>query len=398
MNLRKVKTIYLKEMLDTLRDRRTLVSMILVPILLFPIIMFGMSGLIASLIKKAEERPAQITILGEENAPHLTSQVFQNGKFTVVEEKDYENAIREKRIEAALVFSEDFEQRINSEDSAQAFIYYDKAEIKSEIAAEKLADLLWEYSDSVITSRLQKREIDRSLLHPVNIQRENVASKEKMGGFMLSMFLPYMIIILSLTGAMYPAIDLTAGEKERGTMETILVSPVSRGELATGKFFCVMTASVVTAVLATISMSISAGAGFAQMSSFTGEGAQFSIKITSILVILVLFLPISALFSSLLLSLSLFAKSYKEAQSYITPLMIVVIMPAMISFMPGVELNWGLAFVPIINVSLALKEVLLGTYNWEFIGLIFVSTILYASFSIFVTRKLFEKEHVLFRT
>jgi sodium transport system permease protein len=109
-------------------------------------------------------------------------------------------------------------------------------------------------------------------------------------------------------------------------------------------------------------------------------------------------LPISALFSSLLLSLSLFAKSYKEAQSYITPLMIVVIMPAMISFMPGVELNWILALVPIVNVSLALKEVLLGTYNIGFIALIFLSTLIYASFSIFVTRRLFEKEQVLFRT
>jgi len=134
------------------------------------------------------------------------------------------------------------------------------------------------------------------------------------------------------------------------------------------------------------------------MSQFTGEEARLSIKLTSILVMLILFLPVSALFSSVLLSLSLLAKSYKEAQSYITPLMIVIIMPAMISFMPGVELSWGLALIPIINVSLALKEVLLGTYNFGFIGLIFLSTLIYASFSIFVTTRLFEKEQVLFRT
>ncbi len=270
--------------------------------------------------------------------------------------------------------------------------------MKSTIAMEKLRGRLWDYEDSVVAGRLNKRKMDESLLHPVDIKSENIASKEKMGGFMLSMFLPYIIIILALTGAMYPAIDLTAGEKERGTLETILVSSVSRGELATGKFFCVMTASVVTAILATISMSITAGMGFARMGAITGEEAQFSIRFTSVAVSLILFLPISALFSSLLLSLSLLAKSYKEAQSYITPFMIVVIMPALISFMPGVELNWTFAFVPVVNVSLALKEVLLGTYNWGFIGLIFISTIVYASFSIFITRKLFEKEEVLFRT
>ncbi len=398
MNLKKVKTIYLKEMLDTLRDRRTLISMILVPILLFPVLMFGMSSLVIVFVKKAEEKPARVAILGKENAPDLSSQLSQDGKFMIVEESDFENAIQDKRIEAALAFSENFEKRIEREDSAQATIFYDKAEIRSDIAMEKLTGQLRDYEDSVVDLRLKKRDIKRSLLRPVDIKRENVAPKEKMGGFMLSMFLPYIIIILALTGAMYPAIDLTAGEKERGTLETILVSPVSRGELATGKFFCVMTASVVTAILATVSMSITAGMSLAQMSSFTGEEAQLSIRFTSILIILILFLPISALFSSVLLSLSLFAKSYKEAQSYITPLMLVIIMPAMISFMPGVELNWVLALVPVVNVSLALKEVLLGTYNFGYIGLIFLSTLVYASFSIFITRRLFEKEEVLFRT
>ncbi len=398
MDLRKVRIIYLKEMLDTLRDRRTIISMILVPILLFPIMMFGMSSLVLFFVEKAEEKPARVIISGEENAPGLAAQLSQSDKFAIVKERDFKNAIQEKRVEAAIAFSEDFEKRIAGEDSAEAIIYYDGAEIKSDMAMEKLRSHLWEYGDSMVTLRLDKREIDRSLLHPVDIKKQNVASDEKMGGFMLSMFLPYIIIILALTGAMYPAIDLTAGEKERGTLETILVSPASRGELAIGKFLCVMTASVVTAILATISMSITAGLGFAQVSSFAGEAAPLSIRFTSIVVMLILFLPISALFSSLLLSLSLFAKSYKEAQSYVTPMMIVVIMPAMISFMPGVELNWALALVPIINVSLALKEVLLGTYNWAFIGLIFVSTIIYASFSIFVTRKLFEKEQVLFRT
>ncbi len=398
MDLKRVKIIYFKEMLDTLRDRRTLISMILVPILLFPVLMFGMSGLVVFLTKKAEEKPARVMILGKKNAPYLTERIFQDEKFKIVEESDFKNAIKEKRIEAAVVFSEDFERKIEKEDSAQAIIYYDRTEVKSDIAMGKLRDHLRDYEDSIVTFRLKKRKIEKSLLYPVNVKDENVASKEKMGGFMLSMFLPYIVILLALTGAMYPAIDLTAGEKERGTLETILVSPASRGELATGKFLCVMTVSVITAILATCSMGITAGMSFAQMGSFTGEEAQISIKFISIVVILILLLPISALFSSLLLSISLFAKSFKEAQSYITPFMLLVIMPAMISFMPGVELNWFFAFVPVINVSLALKDALLGSYNWGFIGLIFVSTAIYASFSIFVTKRLFEKEEVLFRT
>ncbi|KPL04601.1 MAG: hypothetical protein AMJ90_00055 [candidate division Zixibacteria bacterium SM23_73_2] len=398
MDFKKTKIVYFKEMLDTLRDRRTIISMILVPILLFPVLMFGMSGLVVFFMEEAEKIPPRVVIVGKANAPSLTRKLSQEGEFKITYETNFRDAIRDKRAEAALSFSEDFENMIEAEDSAQATIYYDEAEVKSSMAVGKLRDYLSHYEDSMVTQRLKKRKVDRSLLQPVDIKEENVASQEKMGGFMLSMFLPYMIIILALIGAMYPAIDLTAGEKERGTLETILASPVSRGELATGKFLCVMTISMITAVLATCSMSITAGIGFAKMGPFTPEEVQISIKLTSILIILILLLPISALFSSLLLSVSLFAKSYKEAQSYITPFMFLLIMPAMITFMPGVELNWPLAFVPVINVSLAAKEVLLGTYNWGFIGLIFVSTVIYASFSIYVTKRLFEKEWILFRT
>jgi len=169
-------------------------------------------------------------------------------------------------------------------------------------------------------------------------------------------------------------------------------------DIATGKFTAVLTASLITLLLSTASMSLSVGLGLGQMSDWGPEPISFAMRPVSIILFLLLMLPLAALFSSALLSVSLFAKSYKEAQSYVSPLMFVVILPAMVNFIPGIELNWGLAFVPIVNISLAAREVLLGTFRWEFIGLIFASTLVYASFSIFVTKRLFEKEDVLFRS
>jgi len=399
MNLRKVKIIYFKEMLDTLRDRRTLISMILIPIILFPVLMIGASGVMVMMIKKTEAEVAKIAIIGKEFAPAFVSLIEDGKTFEIVEEDDFEPALKEKRISAALEFPADFEKRLSEEDSTEAIIYYDAAELKSEITSDKLKDRLKDYQDSVVTGRLRERQIERSLLHPIKISTKNLAPKEKMGGFMLAMFLPYMIVILAMTGAMYPAIDLTAGEKERGTLETILVTPVSRLDIAAGKFLTVLTASVITIILATASMSLTAGFGFAKIGQFAAEQQiQFSIRPLSILLLLVLMIPIACLFSSVLLSVALFAKSYKEAQSYITPLMFLVILPAMISFLPGFELDWRLVFIPIVNVSLAAKEVLMGSYQWGFILLIFISTLIYAGFSIFVTKRLFEKEEVLFRT
>lgn len=399
MDLRKVKIIYFKEMLDTLRDRRTLISMILIPIILFPVLMFGMSAVVVMMIKKTEAEVTKIVIIGKEFAPTLVSLIDDGKTFDIVEEDDFESALKEKKISAALEFPDDFENKIRKKDSTEAIIYYDAAELKSEFTSEKLKDRLEDYQDSVVAARLRERQIDQSLLHPIKVSKRNLAPKEKMGGFMLARFLPYIIVILAMSGAMYPAIDLTAGEKERGTLETILVTPVSRLDIATGKFLTVLTASVITIILATTSMSLTASFGFAKIGQFASEQQiQFSIKPLSILLLLALMFPIACLFSSALLSVALFAKTYKEAQSYITPLMFVVILPAMISFLPGFELDWRLVFIPIVNISLAAKEVLMGTYKWGFILLIFISTFIYAGFSIFVTKRLFEKEEVLFRT
>jgi len=399
MDLRKIKTIYLKEMLDTLRDRRTLISMILIPIILFPVLIIGMSAVMVMIVKKTEAEVTKIVITGKEFAPALVSLIHDGKTFEIVEEEDFKSALKEKNISAALEFTDDFEKKIREEDSTEAIIYYDATELKSEITSVKLKDILKDYQDSVVAARLSERQIDKSLLYPIKVSEENLAPKEKMGGFMLAMFLPYVIVILAMSGAMYPAIDLTAGEKERGTLETILVTPVSRLDIAAGKFLTVLTASMITILLATISMSLSASFGFAKMGQFaSGQPIQFSIRPLSILMLLVLMFPIACLFSSALLSVALFAKSYKEAQSYVTPLMFVVILPAMVSFLPGFELDWRLALIPVVNISMATKEVLLGTYKWSFILLIFISTFIYAGFSIFVTKRLFEKEEVLFRT
>ena len=398
MNIKKVKIIYFKEILETLRDRRTLISTILIPIILFPVLMFGMSAVMMMMMKKTEAEATKIAVIGEEFASSFVSFLLEGDDFQKVDVADFKSALKEKEIHAALEFPPDFEEKLTLGENSEATIYYDAAELRSSIASEKLSGELKDYQDSLVAERLRDRHIEKSILHPIEINKENLAPKEKMGGFMLSMFLPYMIVILAMVGATYPAIDLTAGEKERGTLETILVTPVSRLDISTGKFLTVLTASLITILLSTASMSLTASLGFAQMGEFASEQISFVIKPLSIVLLLLLMFPLAALFSSALLSVSLFAKSYKEAQSYVSPLMFVVILPAMVSFIPGIELNWGLAFVPIVNISLAAREVLLGTFRWGFIGLIFLSTFIYAGFSIFVTKRLFEKESVLFRT
>jgi sodium transport system permease protein len=200
---------------------------------------------------------------------------------------------------------------------------------------------------------------------------------------------------------MYPAMDLTAGEKERGTIETILASPVGRTELVAGKFLMVLTASVATAMLSLGSFAVTFSVPLKMMKEFgraAGGGMSFVISGKGVAAVFFMVLPLAVMFSAALLAISLLARSYKEAQSYIQPLVIVVILPAVAALLPGVELNAKLALIPILNTSLVSKEILTGNYPWGMILLIFGSSCLYAVAALGVAVAAFKRESVLFRT
>jgi len=396
ITMKSIRIVYKKELLDTIRDRRTIISMIVIPILLFPILTIGFSSFAVTMVEKSAEQIHKISVVGKENAPELYAMIDSSTKVEIVEVDSIEKAIDTKEIRAALIIPDDFTQKIQATDSTSLTILYNAAETKSEFARDRLENIASDYRKDILHQRLLHEDLNPKLLKPFYIYNDNVA-KEKMGSFLLSMFLPYIIIILSMVGAMYTAIDLTAGEKERGTLETILVSPIPRWQLATGKFLVILTTSLVSTILSITSMTATMFFGIMSFGSMA-ESLGLNITPVMILIIVLMMIPTACLFSALLMSVSIFAKSYKEAQSYVSPLMIIVILPALVSFIPGIELNLQLSFVPLINICLIIKEALMGSINWIFISIVFISTALYAAFAIFITHRLFEKESVMFRS
>ena len=404
MNLRQVIIVYAKEIIDILRDRRTLISMILVPILLFPLLIGGLGTLMGSQVEKLKQREYSIAVIGEEYAPGLLASLKENAQFQIYDFIDDLDLARDwlndKTILVAVNIPEGFESQLRlffaGEGEVPALeIIADLSDMESEIASNTLKYLVTEYRRSIVSEELQNRGLRADMTEPFAIMPVNVASEEKMGGFVAGMILPYLVIILTLMGAMYPAIDLTAGEKERGTMETLLVSPVGRMEMVLGKFLTVITASLATAILAITSLSVTMSCGLMELE----EGMSFSISLVSVLSILVMMIPLSMLFSALLMAIAVFARSYREAQTYISPLMIVVILPAMVSYIPGIELTFKLAITPVVNVALILKEMLtdIGSVDPSMVLLTFISTLIYASAAIWLTFRQFQRESVLFR-
>ena len=402
MSLRNIGVVYRKELVDSLRDRRTIISMFVIPILLFPLLSVGLALLVPTLINKAKEEIPKIMIIGAENSPKIVEALKSNHKIEVVPASpDFETQITDRKIRAAVVLPADFEAAANRGEAGKVLVDYYEGDIKSELTQKTVKDILNDYRIDLAKSLLTARGVPPSLLQPFDVDKNNVAPAEKVGGSGFGGMIPYFVIILAFTGAMYPAMDLTAGEKERGTMETILTSPVSRTDLVLGKFFMVVTASLATAILALASMGVSfmlAKSTIDRALSKSDPGFHFALDPRGVLAVFVMIVPLSVLFSAAMLAVSLFAKSFREAQTYISPMTFVVILPAIVALLPGVELNTRTALVPILSTTLVGKELMAGNHPWGFIALIFASSCVYASIAIGAAVTLFNRESVLFRS
>lgn len=402
MNWHTIGTVYAKELRDTLRDRRTLISIIVVPTLFMPGLIFGMGKAASVIVSKAKEEVPRIMVIGGEDSPGIRAELQKSGKFKVEPATpDWKALISDKKVRAAAEIPKGFETALDS-GSAPAITLYDyQGELKSGFATEQLRVFFTGLRDRATSRLLADRGVPASVAHPFDVKQVNVAAPEKVGGNLLGGIVPYFIIFLCLIGAIYPAMDLTAGEKERGTMETLLCSPAARTDIVLGKFFMVLTGSLFAVLSSLASLAVTLLLVASSMSSgakgAAGPGMP-SIDPVGILGVLAMVLPVAVLFSAVLFSVCLFAKSLKEAQSYVTPMTFAVIVPVAIGVLPGIDLNFKLALVPILNISLICKEMLSGVWHWGYIGVIFGSTALYAAAALALCVRMFRSEGVIFRT
>jgi len=401
MNLNIVGTIYAKELRDLLRDRRTLISTIVIPTFIMPVIIFGFGKAASVVINQARQEIPRVMVVGGSDSPKVMAELKESKKFTVEPAtSDWKALISDKRVRAAVEIPAGFDKALDAGSAPAVTLYDYDGEIKSGLAVDQLDAFFTNVRESTTSRLLSARGLPDSVAHPFEVKRVNVAPPEKVGGNLLGGLVPYFIIFLCMSGAMYPAMDLTAGEKERGTMETLLCSPAGRTEIVLGKFLMVLTGSLGAVCLSLVSMGVTAALAGTAMGPHAAmpTGKAMSIDPAGVLGVLAMIVPVAVLFSSVLLTVSLFAKSFKEAQSYVTPLMLLVILPAIAGMLPGVELNYRLAAVPILNISLVSKEMLSGVWHWNFIAVIFGSTALYAAVALAVAVRMFRREGVIFRS
>ena len=276
------------------------------------------------------------------------------------------------------------------------------ADEKSAIAFRRVRDVLSSWEDEVLKSRLEQAELPLSISAPVDPLTVDLARSEKLSANVWAKMFPALLVMMAVTGAFYPAIDLGAGEKERGTMETLLISPASRKEIVTGKFLTVMLFSISTALLNIASIGYT---GKHMLSARAGvQHAQADVSfpgIQPLMWVVLLSIPLAALFSALSLAFAMFARSTKEGQYYLTPLLMVTMGLMMFSLNPAVELTPFYSVLPVVGPSLLLKALILGSAPGGslpfFAVAVTLSSVCYSLLALWWAIEQFQREDVLFR-
>lgn len=392
-------TIFRKEILDTLRDRRTLYAMVVAPLLLMPLLTILPSHFMVSQMKKQEEEHIRLVVVGGEHAPELVAYLEGTGQVEIVEPPtDLEGALQEGDIPAALAIPADFAEAIAEERPVMVTISSDASKMASSMAASRVQMMVQSYAQQLIAQRLAARGLDPSVLTPIQIKSQNVASEEQMGGSFMAMLLPMFIAIWAVVGGMYTAIDVTAGEKERGTLEALLVTPASRLQIVLGKLLAVITTSLSAVILSVSSMYFSFRFFPVETMAREGEKVAFSLPPQTILLIVLVALPLVVMINSLEIAICIFARSFKEAQNYIVPLQFAVLIPTLpLVMVPDLAMPFVAYAAPIAGAILSFRDLLTGAASGAALALTVASSVIYAAICLSVAVRIFRRERVLFR-
>lgn len=382
--------VFRKELRETLRDRRTLMMMVVVPVLLYPGLLVASEQLLLLGRRSLEAERSPVAIAGEIPSLLLDLVATDEHLELVAIEGSPDEAIR-RHLSAAVAVVGPLSA---AEGTRRITLLYDAASDRSQRARAALDLVLEEWRDTLLARRLEDRGLPTTFASPLTVSDSSIALPAEMGGYTLGRVLPFLLVVITLLGAFYPAIDLAAGEKERGTLETLLTAPVPPGAVVAGKFVTVSVIAVVAAGLNLASMLLTFRVGALQITELVG--LEVSLSLRSVALIFLALVPLAVLFASLFLGIAVRAASFKEAQNALTPVYVLVLIPAMLPIFPGIGFGALLAITPVAGVSFFFRDVMSSGEGWLLGGLALVSTTLYALAGLVFAARAFGSERVLF--
>ncbi len=452
-----VATVLRKELTETLRDWRTLLLMVGLPVLLYPVMILGATQVGTSQTRSMEARVSTVAVWGSvpddlrqrldaldlvrlvgwDHAPAEVRQGLESGSLTPPPrgggpgfaapggplpnladvpppgnrpggpptgapdgpggpEAEHpvvaaaRAALDRRVLDAVLVPWQDFPSRIAGGGLGRLGVLYDWVRPDSKQAYDRIRGELIRWREDLVHRREQERGLEQGFAQALDLVTHDVALPQKVSGHVLGTAISFLLIVMSLLGGVYPSIDLTAGEKERGTMETLLCAPLRPVEIILGKFFAVWAISTVAGLANLLSMTATL------TRVLPGQGWEaLSLDAGALLLIFLLYVPVSFLTSAAFLAVGVFAKDFKDGQNLVTPAYMVFALPAGLILIPGVELDPGTAFVPVLNMALLIKSLLYGEARADLAFLALLSSAAYGMMAVLFAARVFESAQVL---
>lgn len=404
MGFRKIKAVYKKEMIDLLRDKKTLIMMVLVPLVLYPLIMVGAMLITSAIANNIQTSEYDVAVLYEEMVSldsNFDQEEFERFLTDSEDELEYhlkivdsaspEEALLAEEIDALIIVKEWEKPTFN--------VQYLSSVTNSSAASDMIEDKLKLYSEFLEGKLLEDLHLDAdAIMNPISVEWQDKSTKEESLGSILGAILPFLLIVSILMGAIYPAIDTTAGEKERGTLETLLTLPVRNDELIMGKFLAVATIAVVSALLNLLSMALMGAYMYSMILVADHESTVVNLVefIPAVLIVILCVVVFALFISALAMCVTTFAKSFKEANNYLTPLLLVVMFTGYIGFIPNIEFNTLMASIPVVNICLLINNILVFKYSFVTIIITLVTNVIYAALAVMLLSRLYNSEDILF--
>ncbi|MCK4392545.1 ABC transporter permease [Candidatus Bipolaricaulota bacterium] len=393
-----IRLLFFKEITGAIRDRRTLILTVFFPLIFYPLILMVMGRFTAAEQTRLEEMIPTVIVVDKAADETFLRHLRSTQTLYPLFYDDVDQGLLDLKSGIGQVVMSVDKESGGPGIGLNVALYYDQTDQGATIAAARVRDFLEGYLKEVMRDKLDALGFDYDELSPpLSVRVEDVSSGESVGRMILSRLLPYFMVLAILTGAMGLGAEITAGEKERGTIATLLVSQLSRTQIVLGKFLTILTVSLVSSLLSAVGLLIGVrffGGGLAPV----GTVATFSLGLTDLGFMLVVLVPLAVILASLVVIVGSFARSQKEASTYLMPIYMVIILVGLISMTGGVSFVGTRFLIPVANAIYALQEIIEGNLQIFHLLYTLVANTLCGGLLIAASIGLFKREAVLFRS
>lgn len=390
---RAFKVVFFKEVMENLRDKRTVMSSLIMGAVLGPLMMLGLLHMTTKVTKGKAEEQLELPVINIEGAQNLEKHLLSQGvKILKMGDKSPEQAIKDKDHEVILEIDQGYANAFSQGVPAKVKLYYDgSAKGSGRIPAQKARSLINAYSAQIGNMRLLLRGVSPNVTNAVSIENHDQASTQSKGAQML-MFLPYFLILILFSGSMYLAIDTTAGEKERKSLEPLFLNPVSRTDILSGKLAATITFGLITLIVTIITFKITI-----PFYPTKRMGISIDLGLYELFVMFLTLFPLAVLASAIQTIIASFSKTFKEAQTYVGLLILIPMIPSLILMFLSVKEKLWMMAIPILNQNLIINQVMRGEDPGMTAILVTIFSTLFLGLVLaWIAVRLYNKESMLF--